>query len=119
MTAASVSRNAVLCCIAGLRGACYQITDAQAARGQRRRGGHHDGLWRLAFDVERPAPRICALPGCTTPLNRYNANRYCLIHRHYVAALLVSWSTGILRQEVTSVEHLLALIEPAPPEVGY
>lgn len=89
MAAAGVSRNAVLCCIAGLRDHGYRITDAVAG-GRRHRGGHHDARWRLVFDVERPAVRICALPGCTTPLNRYNRSRYCLVHRRRVAVQLAA-----------------------------
>ncbi len=112
MAAAGVSRNAVLCCLAGLRDHGYRITDAVAG-GRRHRGGHHDAIWRLAFDVERPAARTCAMPGCTTPLNRYNVSRYCLVHRHAVAARLISWTTSVLQEEVTDLEELLAVVELA------
>lgn len=108
--ATGVSRNAVLCSLWTLnRDGGYTIAndvggEVREGRDGRlfdfapARGGHREGHFRLVFDPEHPTVRVCAWPGCSTHLNRYNPSAYCLGHRRGVARLF-------LRCVDTRLEH--------------
>lgn len=79
--AAGVTRNAVLCSLYYLNRAGYRVVN------ERPRSGHVEGLYRIAYDRERPAERTCLW--CSKRLNRYNSGPYCLSHRAQLVRLLL------------------------------
>jgi hypothetical protein len=80
--AAGVSRNAVLCGLYYLNHAGHTIIN------ERPRGGHVEGVYRLAYDREIPGgDRTCLI--CPKKLGPGNPGPYCRYHRGLLARLVL------------------------------
>lgn len=79
--ATGVTRNAILCALYYLDRAGHTIVN------DRPRGGHSEGLYRLAYDREQPSERTCLW--CPKKLGPGNPGPYCRYHRGLLARLVL------------------------------
>jgi hypothetical protein len=100
MTAAGVSRNAVLCALYQLHRVGHQVVNDAP------RGAHAGGIYRLVYDRDHQIDRICIWPGCDEHLNSYNPGPYCLSHRKRVAVyVLLCFDAFLDRTTEVSPDH--------------